>query len=68
MRTGRRGEALALWTRAYERDPENFVIRKQIWRALYPERFGEPIDLAWQKGQIAREDDLGFREANPDLK
>lgn len=68
MRAGRRGEALALWTRAYEGDPLNFVIRKQIWRALYPERFGEPIDLAWQKRQIAREDDLGFREANPDLK
>ncbi len=67
MRAGRSGEALELWARAYERDRGNLVIRKQIWRALYPERFGDPIDLAWQKEQIAREDALGFRTANPGL-
>jgi len=67
MRAGERDEALALWTRAYEGDRDNFVIRKQIWRALYPERFGDPIDLAWQKEQIDREDRLGFRDANPAL-
>lgn len=64
MRAGRRQEGVGLWIHAYEHDPKNFVIRKQIWRALYPERFGDPIDLAWQKEQIAREDELGFREAN----
>ncbi len=67
MREGRRDEALAAWARAFEEDPKNFVIRKQVWRALYPDRFGEPIDLAWQKEQIAREDALGFAAANPGL-
>ena len=67
MREGRRDEALAAWGRAFEKDPKNFVIRKQIWRALYPDRFGDPIDLAWQKEQIAREDAQGFARANPGL-
>lgn len=67
MRAGRRDEAVARWTDAYEKDRGNLVIRKQIWRALYPERFGDPIDLAWQKEQIAREDLLGFRAANAGL-
>jgi hypothetical protein len=67
MREGRRVEAIATWARAFEKDPKNFIIRKQIWRALYPDRFSDPIDLAWQKEQIAREDELGFRTANPTL-
>ncbi len=67
MREGRRDEALAAWARAFEKDPKNFVIRKQIWRSLYPDRFGDPIDLAWHKEQIAREDEIGFRAANPAL-
>ncbi len=67
MLVGRRDDALAAWANAYELDPKNFVIRKQIWRALYPDRFGDPIDLAWQKDQIAREDAMGFAAANPSL-
>jgi len=67
MREGRKMDALAAWARAFEKDPKNFVIRKQIWRALYPERFGETLDLAWQKEQIARENAEGFAAANPDL-
>lgn len=67
MREGHRDEALTSWARAFGKDPQNFVIRKQIWRALYPERFGDPIDLAWQKEQIAREDALGLLAANPGL-
>ncbi|MGH6914041.1 MAG: hypothetical protein ACREH3_10080 [Geminicoccales bacterium] len=67
MREGHTTEALAAWAKAFERDPKNFVIRKQIWRALYPDRFGDPIDLAWQKEQVARENEIGFRAANPAL-
>lgn len=67
MRDGRRTAALAAWAKAFEKDPKNFVIRKQIWRALYPDRFGDPIDLAWQKEQIAREDAEGFLAANPGI-
>ncbi len=64
---GRREEALRMWHRAYLRDPASFVVRKQIWRELYPDRFGERIDLAWQKEQLAREKELGFSAANPAL-
>ncbi len=67
LHAGRREEALALWHRAYAADPANLVIRKQIWRALYPERFGDPIDTAWQREQTKREDGLGFAAANPTL-
>jgi hypothetical protein len=66
-RRGEREAALALWHAAYLRDPRSFIIRKQIWRALYPERFGDRLDLAWQKEQIAREDALGFAAANPGI-
>ncbi len=67
LRAGRREEGLRLWHRAYLLDPANFLIRKQIWRELYPERFGDPIDLDWQKEQMAREQELGFSAANPRL-
>lgn len=67
MRSGDRAAALAAWAEAFEKDPKNFVIRKQIWRALYPERFGDPIDLGWQKEQIAREAAEGFLVANPSI-
>lgn len=60
---GRRDDALRLWQRAYLLDPRNFIIRKQIWRLLYPERFGDPLDLEWQREQIAREEALGFSAA-----
>ena len=52
---GRPEEAVAEWREALHRDPDNFVIRKQIWATLHPERFHPTIDAAWQKGQLARE-------------
>lgn len=67
LRAGRVAEALRLWHRAYLLDPSNFLVRKQIWRMLYPERFGDPIDLDWQKEQMQREAELGFSAANPRL-
>ena len=48
-------EAATAWRRALRHDPDNFVIRKQIWALLHPERFNEPIDYAWQREQLARE-------------
>jgi len=53
--TGRRDEAVAEWQAALYLDPENLVIRKQIWAALHPEKFQPTIDWAWQKEQLARE-------------
>ncbi len=53
-----RGEsegALAEWQKALEMDPENFVIRKQIWAVRYPEKFYPAIDFDWQGEQLRRE-------------
>lgn len=52
---GQTDAAVAEWQAALRRDPANFVIRKQIWSALYPEKFYPTIDLSWQAGQLARE-------------
>ncbi len=52
---GRHEEAVQEWRDALHRDPENLVIRKQIWAARYPEKFHPTIDWAWQRAQIARE-------------
>jgi len=52
---GRREEAVAEWQGALRHDPENLVIRKQIWAALYPEKFHPMIDWDWQRERLARE-------------
>ena len=52
---GRRNEAVSEWRAALRLDPENFVIRKQIWAALHPEKFHPIIDWDWQKQQLERE-------------
>ncbi len=65
LNLGKKREALDAWFKAGETDPENFLIRKQIWHLLYPERFEPTIDIAWQKAQLEREAHLGVRGANP---
>ncbi len=55
LRRGARDEAVAEWKAALRLDPENLTIRKQIWMAEHPERFGPVIDFAWQRGQLERE-------------
>jgi hypothetical protein len=52
---GQTDAAVAEWRAALRLDPENLVIRKQIWAALHPEKFAPTIDWAWQKEQLARE-------------
>ena len=52
---GRKDEAIDVWTEALHRDPENLVIRKQIWSEKYPERFHPTIDWDWQKVQLQKE-------------
>ena len=52
---GHREEAVEEWRAALRYDPENLVIRKQIWAALYPERFFPTIDWDWQRAQLHRE-------------
>jgi hypothetical protein len=52
---GEVSRAVELWRRALHKDPENLVIRKQIWSAEHPEKFHPTIDWEWQKGQLRRE-------------
>ncbi len=52
---GRRDEAVTEWRAALSLDPQNFVIRKQIWAAQHPERFHPVIDWQWQKEQLEQE-------------
>jgi hypothetical protein len=55
LRQGDRAGAAAAWREALRADPDNYVIRKQIWAVEHPERFYPTIDWAWQKTQLARE-------------
>ena len=52
---GREAEAADEWYKAVLMDPANFVLRKQVWRLRYPEKFYPTIDFEWQKEQLARE-------------
>ena len=52
---GRLGEALALWRGALLLDPDNFLIRSQIWVLEHPERFYPAVDREWQELQLLKE-------------
>lgn len=47
-------------------DPDNFIVRKQIWMIRFPERFHPTIDLGWQKEQLERERAEEASECGPD--
>lgn len=53
---GRVREAREHWLRALREDPDNWLIRKQIWALEAPDRFydGE-IDVDWQRERVRRE-------------
>jgi len=53
--SGRAREALSLWREALALDPDNFVIRSQIWVAEHPERFYPVVDREWQELQLMKE-------------
>lgn len=52
---GDRDEALVTWRRAVAIDPENFVIRSQIWAVEHPEHFYPVVDRSWQEQQLLLE-------------
>ena len=54
-RAGKVGEALARWRQGMQLNPNNYLIRKQIWAVENPERFYKgDVDYSWQKEQMAR--------------
>ena len=55
LRGGRVARARAKWREASTLDPGNYVVHKQLWSIENPEKFyGEHVDMAWQKEQLAR--------------
>ena len=41
------------WKKGRDLEPDNWVVRKQIWAVEHPERFYDgDVDSAWQKEQI----------------
>lgn len=53
IRRGDRQQAIALLKQAYPLEPDNFIIRKQLWAVEHPERFyAGDVDYAWQREQL----------------
>ena len=52
---GRRVQALDRWREALALDPDNFVIRSQIWVAEHPKRFYPVVDRNWQELRLLEE-------------
>jgi tetratricopeptide (TPR) repeat protein len=54
-RQGRVQEAVALWRRVIDIEPDNFIVRKQVWAVEHPEKFYDgAVDFAWQREQMAK--------------
>ncbi len=47
--------ALELWREALELDPDNFIVRSQIWALEHPEHFWPEVDRGWQELQLQAE-------------
>jgi hypothetical protein len=53
VRRGDREEAVRLLKQAFPLEPDNYIIRKQLWAIEHPEKFyGDEIDYDWQKQQL----------------
>jgi hypothetical protein len=52
---GETDRALERWRRALALDPDNFLIRSQIWATESPDRFWPAVDRDWQQAQLLRE-------------
>ncbi len=55
LRKGDKKAALRYWRKALEQEPDNFVIRKQIWALEHPEQFYPKINFDWQREQLSKE-------------
>lgn len=52
---GKADEAVAFWREALALDPDNFVVRSQIWALEHPDRFYPAVDREWQELQLVKE-------------
>lgn len=63
LEADRTDDALDQLRLAVRADPENWLIRKQMWAIQAPEAFYEgPVDYAWQKAQQQREEQTLLRQ------
>jgi hypothetical protein len=54
-RRGQLQSALSEWRKGVALEPDNWIIRKQVWAIENPERFySGAVDYDWQKEQISR--------------
>ena len=54
-RDGKVEEALAEWRKGVEIEPDNFIIRKQVWAVENPDKFySGDVDYDWQREQMAK--------------
>ncbi len=52
-RRGEREQAIELLKRAFPLEPDNLIIRKQLWAIEHPEKFYDgDVDYAWQREQM----------------
>jgi len=55
LRAGRKDEAISELKRGLGLDPDDYIIRKQIWCIEHPDRFYEGrIDYRWQRQQMRK--------------
>ncbi len=53
VRRGEREQAIDLLKRAFPLEPDNLIIRKQLWAIEHPEKFYDgDVDYAWQREQM----------------
>ncbi len=53
VRRGEKEMAIGLLKRAFPLEPDNFIIRKQLWAIEHPEMFYDgDVDYSWQKEQL----------------
>ena len=54
-RDGKVEEALARWREGFELEPDNYIIRKQVWAVQNPKKFYDgDVDYGWQREQIEK--------------
>ncbi|MDP6040344.1 MAG: hypothetical protein QGG64_17465, partial [Candidatus Latescibacteria bacterium] len=57
LENGKKEDAIAELKQAFALDPQNWLIRKQLWAIETPEAFyAGDVDYGWQKQQRAKED------------
>lgn len=53
LKAGDRERAISVWREGIAAEPDNWLMRKQLWALEHPEKFyAGPIDFAWQKLQV----------------